>query len=101
MLGDPFAGLGLLSIYNDQYDVLDTSDYVIGPGLDEIWSTAVFPTQPVTASALARAIQKQLDAGADRFQLRVQFEKRFYEFKRADYIDLGSGKVPLTLKFKE
>jgi hypothetical protein len=42
------------------------------------------PSTPFTSPEFISTLQKQLDSGSDRYQLRLQFEKYYY-YSRADY----------------
>ncbi|MBN2462870.1 MAG: PKD domain-containing protein [Dehalococcoidia bacterium] len=98
--GEPFSKLGMLLVYDCQYQTLTASDFVVGPVLGAIYTIAVTPSQPITSYVLANAIQKRVDAGSSRFQLRFQFEKPYYYNNQADYVGLGEGRTKLTIEYQ-
>jgi hypothetical protein len=99
--GDPFSKLGMLLVYDCQYQTLKASDFVVGPILGPIYTIAVTPSQPITSHVLATAIQKRVDAGSPRFQLRFQFEKPQFYNNQADYIALGEGRTKLIIEYQD
>jgi len=98
--GEPFSKLGMLLVYDCQYQTLKASDFVVGPVLGAIYTIAVTPSQPITSHVLASAIQKRVDAGSSRFQLRFQFEKPYFYNNQADYLGLGEGRTKLTIEYQ-
>jgi hypothetical protein len=100
ILGDPFSKLGMLLFYDCQYNTLKASDFIIGPVLGAIQTIPVPPSEPITSYILAKAVQKQIDAGNPRFQLRFQFEKPQFYNNQADYMALGEGRTRLTIEYQ-
>jgi hypothetical protein len=98
--GAPFTKLGMLLVYDCQYQTLSASDFFVGPALGAIYTIPVPPTQPLTSHVLANAIQKRVDAGSPRFQLRFQFEKPQFYNNQADYVGLGEGRTKLTIEYQ-
>ncbi len=99
--GDPFTKLGLLYVYDCQYQNLTNRDFVIGIPLGAIITIPVFPSQPITFAALAAAVQKQVSAGNTRFQLRLQFQKPQFYNNQADYLSLGDGRSKLIIDYQD
>jgi hypothetical protein len=100
IVGEPFSKLGMLLVYDCQYRTLKASDFTIGPVLGAIYTIPVPPSQPITSEVLAKAVQKQVDAGNPRFQLRLQFEKPQFYNNQADYVALGEGRAKLTIEYQ-
>jgi hypothetical protein len=101
LFGDPFSKLGMLFVCDCQYNTfLKASDFIIGPVLGAIYTIPVPPSQSITSYILATAIQKQVDAGNPRFQLRLQFEKPQFYNNQADYMALGDGRTRLTIEYQ-
>jgi len=91
VVNSPFPFQGSLNIYNQQYGVLlKPSDYmvIVPAGYVYCWNynfvATMMPSTPFTSPDFVSTLQKQLDAGSDRYQLRLQFEKYYY-YSRADY----------------
>lgn len=102
IFGSPFAYLGRMLVYEDQYDLLDSDDFVIGPALlGALYTTSAVPTKPFTSSLLTDAIQAQVDKGSARFQIRLQFEKQTFFNSEGDYLALGAGKPKLVITYED
>jgi hypothetical protein len=99
--GAPFSKLGTILVYDCQYQTLSASDFFIGPGSGAIYTIPVAPSQPVTSHVLASAIQKRVDVGSPRFQLRFQFEKPNFNNNQADYVGLGEGRTKLIIEYQD
>jgi hypothetical protein len=93
--------LGLLSVYSCHYSALSSKDFVIGPTTGAIYTTSLLLSKPLGSNLLTNAIQKQVDAGSSRFQLRFQFEKPYYYNNQADYLALGEGRPRLTVEYEK
>jgi len=50
----------------------------------------MMPSTPFTSQDFIVTMQKQLDAGSNRYQIRLQFEKYYY-YLLANYIPGGAG----------
>jgi len=98
--GEPFSKLGMLSIYNCQYQTLRTSDFAIGPVLGALYNIPVPPSQPISSLSIVKSIQERVDAENPRFQLRFQFEKPQFYNNQADYMALGEGRTKLTIEYQ-
>ena len=98
--GFPFSNLGVMGIYNHQYGVLDGNDFVIGPSLWPLYTTAKMPSDPFSSSALINSIQELVDADNSRFQVRVEFQGYTTGNRIADYLALGSGKPKLVIGYE-
>jgi hypothetical protein len=101
VFGDPFSKLGMVLVYDCQYRTLSNRDFVIGPAPGALQAIPVPPSQPITSYILATAIQKQVDAGNPRFQLRFQFEKPQFYNNQADYMALGEGRTRLAIEYQD
>ncbi|MCX6009510.1 MAG: hypothetical protein NTW48_05690 [Chloroflexi bacterium] len=99
--GDPFNKLGMVLVYDCQYQTLSASDFVIGPVSGALQTIPVPPSQPITSYVLANAVQKQVDAGDSRFQLRFQFQKPQFYNNQADYMALGEGRARLIIEYQD
>lgn len=108
LFGSPFEVLGRLYIYDCKYTQLRSSDFASGmimPGA--LYSTTVFNRQPISTDQLVNAIETRLDAGSNRFQIRIQFEKtQIYRGSSAqtynslaDYISFDPAKTKLTIEY--
>ena len=91
VVNSPFPFQGALNIYNQQFgSSLNPSDYmvIVPAGYVFSWNynfvATMMPSTPFTSPDFVSTLQKQLDAGSDRYQLRLQFEKYYY-YSRADY----------------
>jgi len=98
--GEPFSKLGMLLVYDCKYQTLSARDFAIGPVPGALYTIPVPPSQPVTSHVLAKAVQKQLDAGSPRFQLRFQFEKPQFYNNQADYMALGEGRTRFVIEYQ-
>jgi hypothetical protein len=71
--GNPFKQMGQLYICHQQYGTLKSNDFVAGPATAVMYSSSQLPTDLVGSSLIVAAVQEQVDAGGDRFQIRLQF----------------------------
>lgn len=101
IVGSPFTMLGRLYIYSCQYSELRSRDFVISILPGAIYATAGMPAEPISSSQLVDAIQTRVDAGSNRFQVRLQFEKDFSMYGVADYLTLKSEKTRLIVKYHD
>lgn len=120
IINSPFPWQGSLLLYNQQYgSYLDASNYMtyVPAGYLYTWSynfsATMMPEKPFTSPDFVRTVQKQLDAGSKRYQIRVQFEKYYYYSRinytdkkyqnlstNANYIDIGAGTPKLTIRYQ-
>jgi hypothetical protein len=98
--GSPFGALGGLGIFHDQYDVLDKQDYVATFSGTAMVVTYSAPYFSYTSNMMKQAIQKQVDNGASRFQIRLQFEKPMFYHSQADYLAFWPGKNKLSITYR-
>ena len=84
-------------MYNQQYgSSLNSNDYmvIVPAGYLYSWNynfvATMMPSIPFTSPDFVTTLQKQLDAGSNRYQIRLQFEKYYY-YSRADYIQRYTG----------
>ena len=107
MYGNPFGSLGAMGVFNDQYDELDSGDFVLGEDLFGGYpggAMIIAPTRPnfpYASDLIASAVQKQVDAGESRFQIRVQFNKYTFHDRQADYLTFISDETKLLVTYKE
>lgn len=99
-LGDPFAGLGLMRVYNDQYGNLGAEDFTPDFLTGAIYTDASRPVAPFVSpddsATMVGAIQAQVDAGAPRFQVRIQFQKYTDGDWQPDCLDFGEPTLVIT-----
>jgi len=103
--GDPFTTMGLLMIYNHQYGVLQSRNFILGPGMNPLAQLYSPPNQPIEGSALLNAVKTQMSEKQTRFQLRLQFAKvpsysPSYGRGPLNYLELPKGKTKLTIRYK-
>jgi len=101
IFGSPFSKLGRLSVYSCQYGNLGKNDFVLGPPLGALCTTSILPIKPFSSHLLVSAVQKQVDAGSMRFQVRMQFDKYNFYDNVADYLALGAGKPKLVIEYED
>jgi hypothetical protein len=99
--GLPFSLLGLLYIYPCQYTVLTKNSYVIGILPGALFATSGLFTAPVTSDPLFNAVQAAIDDGSPRFQIRLQFEKPYFNNHDADYVTFVEATPRLIVKFQD
>ena len=121
VVNSPFPWQGALDIYNQQYgSSLRPNDYmvIVPAGYLYSWSynvvSTMVPGKPFTSPDFVTAVQKRVDAGDNRFQVRMQFEKYYYYSRQdytnggyqsntyqtsANYLDIGSGNPKLTVRY--
>ncbi|MCX5996009.1 MAG: hypothetical protein NTV42_00005 [Chloroflexi bacterium] len=121
VVNSPFPWQGALDIYNQQYgSSLRPNDYmvIVPAGYLYRWSynvvSTMVPDKPFTSPDFVIAVQKRVDAGDNRFQVRMQFEKYYYYSRQdytvngyqsytyqtsANYLDVGSGNPKLTVGY--
>ncbi len=121
VVNSPFPWQGALDIYNQQYgSSLRPNDYmvIVPAGYLYSWSynvvSTMVPDKPFTSPDFVTAVQKRVDAGDNRFQVRMQFEKYYYYSRQdytnggyqsntyqtsANYLDIGSGNPKLTVRY--
>ena len=95
VVNSPFPWQGSLNMYNQQYgSSLKPNDYmvIVPAGYLYSWNynfvATMMPSIPFTSPDFVITLQKQLDAGSNRYQVRLQFEKYYY-YSRADYTSGG------------
>jgi hypothetical protein len=122
VINSPFPWQGALNIYNQQFgSSLSPNNYsVIMPaGYAYSWNynfvATMMPSTPFTSPDFVITLQKQLDAGSDRYQLRLQFEKYYYYTRgdytsqrytgaytvdsSANYLDISAGNARLIVRY--
>lgn len=122
VVNSPFPWQGSLNMYNQQYgSSLNSNDYmvIVPAGYLYSWNynfvATMMPSVPFTSPDFVITLQKQLDAGSNRYQIRLQFEKYYY-YSRADYtnqrytgvysgessanyIDISAGNAKLIVRY--
>ena len=107
LFGSPFTLLGSMAVYSDDYGDLDNADFVYGediPGAypgPAIIVTYTQPIQPYSYAVIAETIQKLVDEGEDRFQIRVQFERNYARDRQADLVEFIPDRTTLTVVYEE
>jgi hypothetical protein len=111
MFGDPFERMGQLKISKYTYTKLNSNSYFIGPTLDAICSFSGWPSNCLNSSLTSAALQEQLDAGSNRFQIRMRFDKAPYlepwgyrwsqtSLREANYLDFSNAKPKLVVQYE-
>jgi len=101
ILGDPF-GLGWMRVYNDQYGNLGAEDFTPGFPTGAMYTYSSPPMAPFVSDAsdegykLTDAIQTQVNAGAPRFQVRIQFQKYTDGDGQVDCLRFGETQLVVT-----
>lgn len=101
VLGDPFAGLGWMRVYNHQYGNLGLEDFTPGFPTGAIYTYSSKPVAAVTSAGLVSALQAKVTAGATRFQLRLQFQQYTDGDAQADALRLGEGKPKIIVTYQD
>ncbi|MBM3153705.1 MAG: hypothetical protein FJ008_00035 [Chloroflexi bacterium] len=101
VVGSPFSLLGRLYAYPCQYAALTKNSYVIGILPGALFTTTGMFTAPVTSTLLVNAVQAAIDAGSSRFQIRLQFEKPYFNNRDDDYVTFAKYKPLLTIKYRD
>ena len=101
MLGDPFAGLGWMRVYSDQYGSLDGGDFTPDFPTGAIKTFSSRPVAPFTSSGLTSAVQAVTCAMVPRFRVRIQFESYTDGDGEADCLRLGSAQPILVVTYEE
>jgi len=105
MLGDPFAGLGWMRVYNDQYGNLGAEDFTPGFLTGAMYTYGSRPMAPFVSpgdsATMVSWIQAQVNAGALRFQVRLQFQKYTDGDGQVDCLRLGEGHPKLVVTYEE
>jgi hypothetical protein len=110
--GEPFEKMGRLNISKCTYGKLKASSYFIGPTSDAICSFARWPENCMNSSLTISALQEQLDAGSNRFQVRMSFahapdaelwgarwSERSEPFKD-NYLDFSQASPKLVIEYE-
>lgn len=100
LYGYPFGILGAFGVFNDQYGTLESRDYKLAFTLDALVLAYSQPIRAFDSVQLADAIQKQVDAKSQRFQVRAQFEKFTFYQGQSNYLDFVKGKAKLVIHYK-
>jgi hypothetical protein len=96
VLGDPFAGLGWMRVYNHQYGSLGAEDFTPGFPTGAIYTYSSKPVTPFTSPSLVNALQTRVNAGAPRFQVRLQFQTYTDGDNVVDALRLGQTALVVT-----
>ena len=92
----PFAHLGSLRVYNDQYGSLSTGDFTSGFPSGQMYTYYLVPTGPVSSPELIDKVQDRVDDGESRFQVRLQFEKHTDHNENIDALRFSMPKLVIT-----
>lgn len=96
--GDPFARLGRLYISKCTYEKLRANSYWIGPTTEAICSFVAWPSNCTSSSISISALQEQLDAGSNRFQVRMSFLKD-WPSSEDNYLDFSQANPKLIIEY--
>jgi len=99
--GSPFSLLGRLYIYPCTYTTLTKNSYFVGLSTGALFTTPGMFTAPVTSDPLFNAVQAAIDEGSPRFQIRLQFQKPYFNNRDADYVTFIDSKPRLIVKFRD
>lgn len=97
-IGQPFAALGLLRVYNDQYGSLYPDDFTghFFTGHMGSYSLPSSLMEPLNDSALTSAVQTKVNDGESRFQVRLQFEKHSNYDSKTDVLTFTVPELVVT-----
>ena len=95
-MGWPFANLGSLRVYNDQYDILDSGDFTSGFPSGQMHTYHLLPNVPFTSSTLISNVQNRVNAGDSRFQVRLQFKDNTNYDGKIDAMRLAKPRLVIT-----
>jgi hypothetical protein len=101
VLGDPFAGLGWMRVYNHQYGTLGPEDFTAGFPTGAIYIYSSKPVTPFASQGLVDALQARVNAGASLFQVRLQFQTYSDGDDQSDALRLGEGQPKLVVTYEE
>ncbi|MCJ7655968.1 MAG: hypothetical protein MUO97_11870, partial [Dehalococcoidia bacterium] len=101
VLGDPFAGLGWMRVYNHQYGSLGPEDFTADFPIGAMYTYSSKPVAPFSSSGLVDALQARVNAGAPRFQVRIQFREYTDGDGIVDALRLGEGQPKLVITYEE
>ena len=94
--GEPFAALGVLRAYKQLYETLDTGDFVPGfPAGFAEWSGSP------GAADVTEQVQRSVNNGASRFQVRLQFQNKTDNDDTGDRLRFPEGGPALTITYQE
>jgi hypothetical protein len=99
--GSPFSVLGRLYIYPCNYTILTKNSYNIGISPGALFTTPGMFTAPVTSDPLLNAVQVAIDEGSPRFQIRLQFEKPYFNNRQSDYVTFVRARPKLIIKYRD
>lgn len=95
-IGAPFAHLGSLRVYNDQYGSLGDSDFTSGFPSGQMHTYHTVPTGPFSSDELIDKVQDRVDDGDSRFQVRLQFKEYSDDNDKIDALRLSMPKLVIT-----
>ena len=95
-IGAPFAHLGSLRVYNDQYGILGDSDFTSGFPSEQMYTYHSVPTGPFISDELIDKVQDRVDDGDSRFQVRLQFKEYSDDNDKIDALRLSMPKLVIT-----
>ncbi len=99
--GDPFAGLGLMRVYSDQYGSLGGEDFTPGFPMGAIYTYNSRPVAPFTSPQLTSAVQAVTCAMVPRFRVRIQFQSYTDGDTAVDCLRLGEGQPILVITYED
>jgi hypothetical protein len=97
--GDPFLRMGQLHINKYTYGKLRANSYFIGPTTSAICNFSSWPSNCRSSSLTISALQEQLDAGNNRFQVRMNFSK-IWPSSEDNYLDFSQAKPKLVIEYE-
>jgi hypothetical protein len=97
--GDPFLRMGQLHISKYTYGKLRGNSYFVGPTMSAICNFSSWPSNCRSSSLTISALQEQLDAGSNRFQVRMNFSK-IWPSSEDNYLDFSRAKPKLVIEYE-
>jgi hypothetical protein len=102
-LGDPYGSLGCLRVYEHDYGTLDAGDFFTMSPLGALcqFCSSGEQSSPCNFDAFGiNALQAKVNAGASRFQVRLQFNEKYTDGDGVvDCLRVGEGKPTLTITY--
>lgn len=98
-LGNPFADLGCLDLYQDNYGSLDAGDYFGGSPSGRLmrWCSTSALDAPKADDDMIGALQSAV--GGSRFKVRFQFQTDVSNDSEADMVRLNDSNLALTISY--
>jgi len=100
LVGSPFGNLGRIGIVHHEYGTLDGNSYAGSFPMVTLYIGSTDPLQPYVLSTVTDAVQQQVSKGAQRFQIRFQFDKyHYYADGSNNYVQFYPDKTKLSVTY--